>query len=388
MRIVDIRKLDAELRALVAGERRKLVEFLRRLDVLDRERAYCEFNCGSTWEYLTRELHLCEGTAAGRVTSMRLIRRFPRLEAELESGRLNPSQLLVLAPALTEANFEGLVREAAGLTKEKTKELVVAVRPRAVPADGIRKLPRPAAAATASAVPVQVNSLCPDIVGEALVLTAPAAASVAQSRPPDRGAIEPTAKDDFQFRAHMDTATKHLFDQLAEVVSHAIPDRAPARLLAMMVRDSLEVQKRKRGLLQPTRARRPAPAKEPTPGIRQPVSAEVRRQVLERDGNRCTHVSHDGERCPVTEGLEMDHIEGALVTGSSTADELRVRCKPHNHYLAMLKLGRRFMERKIAQAREARKAKGGKPPRDPTAGEEVAQYAASGCPPAPHAAAA
>ncbi|MFT3914091.1 MAG: hypothetical protein QM704_08230 [Anaeromyxobacteraceae bacterium] len=203
------------------------------------------------------------------------------------------------------------------------------------------------------------------------------------------------AKDDFQLRAHLDGETKRLFDQLAEVVSHAIPDRAPSKLLAMMVRDSLEAQQRKRGLLKPMRARKPAPAKSPTPGVRQPVFAEVRRQVLERDGNRCTITSHDGERCPVTDGLEMEHIEGALVTGSSTAEELRAWCKPHNGYLAVLKFGADFVDRKIEGAREAKReakrasgsgeegseaseaANGDGTPRDPVAGETVAEYGAA-----------
>ena len=422
MRNPKVMKLHGEIGELVTGERLDLVEFLRKVDALDRERGYCEFNCGSTWEYLTKVWHLCEGTASARTTAMRLLRRFPRLEAELASGRLNPTQLLVLAPVLTPANFDELVGKAAWLSKRKTLEVVVAIQPRVVPADGVRRLPRAssldAATATATvtdtvaasitdvaAVPVQVNSQHPDVVTAALVLTAPVSppSSVALRRP-DRGSIEPVAKDTFQFRAHMDDETKRLFDQLAEVVSHAIPDRAPAKLLAMMVRDSLEAQKRKRGLLRPKHARKPRPARAPTPGIRQPVAAEVRRQVLERDGNRCTITSHDGERCPVTEGLEMEHIEGALVTGSSTAEELRAGCKPHNGYLAVLKFGPEFIDGKIAAAREERDAKreakgedgvegagsetsDDDTPRDPVAGETVAEYGAAGPPAAAFAAA-
>ncbi|MFT3917674.1 MAG: hypothetical protein QM704_27405 [Anaeromyxobacteraceae bacterium] len=419
MEIAAIKRLDAELRAMVADERRGLVAFLRRLDVMDLERAFCEFNCGSAFEYLTKQLHLCEGTAAGRVSSMRLMRRFPRLEAELESGRLNPTQLLVLGPVITPANFEELVSAAAGLTKEKTKELAVRYQPRAVPADGVRRLPRPvsanAATSTVAAVPVQVNPSRPDVMdAEALALVAhlatPAAAAptvpfsltapVAAPRLPDRGSIEPVAEDDFQLRAHMDGETKRLFDELAGLLANVVPDRAPARLLAIMVRDSLEAQKRKRGLLKPTRARKPAPTKEATPGIRQPVAAGVRRAVLERDGYRCRFGEKEGHRCEATENLTMEHKDGALVTGSSTVDELLTYCFPHNLYAAFLKFGPEFMLRKIAEAREERAARrgggasdehgelGDLAPTAPVAGESVAAYGTA--PPAapPYAAAA
>ena len=388
MRNPKMMKLHEEIGELIGGERHKLVEFLRKLHVLDRERGYCEFNCGSTWEYLTKMWHLCEGTAAGRVTAMRLIRRFPRLEAELESGRLNPTQLLVLSSVFTPTNFEELVGKAAWLSKRKTIELVVAIRPRSVPADGVRRLPRVAAPAAGiqtaplaaavpdtaivtatAAVPVQVNSLCPDIVGDAnevtqaLVLVAPAVdlpvapPRVAAARPPDRGEVMPVAKDEYQFRAHLDDETKRLFDELAGLLANVVPDRAPAKLLAIMVRDSLEAQKRKRGLLKPRRARKPAPAKEPTPGIRQDVPDAVRRAVLERDGYRCRFGEEEGHRCEATDNLTMEHRDGALVTGSSTIDELLTYCFPHNLYAAFLKFGPEFMLRKIEEARAERKEK-------------------------------
>ncbi|MFT3914318.1 MAG: hypothetical protein QM704_09435 [Anaeromyxobacteraceae bacterium] len=396
MRNPKMMRLHEEIGELITGERHKLVEFLHKLDVVDRERGYCEFNCGSTWEYLTKMWHLCEGTASARTTAMRLLRRFPRLEAELASGRLNPTQLLVLAPVLTPANFEELVGKAAWLSKRKTLELVVAIQARAVPADGVRRLPResapakvadPVAVADAGtvAVPGQMNSQHPEVVTETLVLTAPTAPVVALRRS-DRGEIVPVAKDEFQLRAHMDEETNRLFEELAGLLANVVPDRAPAKLLAIMVRDSLEAQKRKRGLLKPTRARKPVPEKEPTPGIRQPVPDAVRRAVLERDGYRCRFGEEEGHRCETTENLTMEHKDGALVTGSSTIDELLTYCFPHNIYAAFLKFGPEFMLRKIEEARAEREARreGTSPdvlvdaaPPDPVAKEEVAEYGAA-----------
>jgi hypothetical protein len=79
----DIRALDAELKALASEERKGLVHFLRRLDLLDRERAYADLNCASAFESLGRELYP---------------RAYPHLE-----------------------NVDGLVQRATRLSKEKTK---------------------------------------------------------------------------------------------------------------------------------------------------------------------------------------------------------------------------------------------------------------------------
>jgi hypothetical protein len=175
-----IQALDATLRSLVADERRALTRFLRHLAVLDREQAYAALNCGSTFEYLVRELHLPEGTAWARVNAMRLIRRFPVLEAALDDGRLNSTQLVILGPILTPENVEDLVLRATHLTKAKTKELAVSIQPREVPADGLRRLPgpvaRPAPASLAVPAPA-VDANAPSVTQPDVACLGPAPAS-------------------------------------------------------------------------------------------------------------------------------------------------------------------------------------------------------------------
>ncbi|MFO0584643.1 MAG: hypothetical protein U0229_20420 [Anaeromyxobacter sp.] len=395
MRNPKVMRLHEEIGELVDGERHRLVEFLRKLEALDRERGYCEFNCGSAFEYLTKVWHLCEGTAWHRVNAMRYLRRFPQLAEEIASGRINLSQLRSIGPLLTSENVDDLFSRAAGLSFKKTEELAVSIKPKVVPADGVRKLPAPKAAAVTEPAPAAVAAPAASQVDAPhepstwmgtepecppdFALTAPAALP----RRPDRGEVMPVAKDEYQFRAHLDDETKRLFDELAGLLANVVPDRAPAKLLAIMVRDSLEAQKRKRGLLKPKRARQPSAPKEPTPGVRQPVAAEVRRAVLERDGYRCRFGEEAGHRCEATDNLTMEHKDGALVTGSSTVDELLTYCFPHNLYAAFLKFGPEFMLRKIAEAR----ATSIDEPPVPVVIEEVAEYGASTVPP-PYATAA
>jgi hypothetical protein len=129
------------------------------------------------------------------------------------------------------------------------------------------------------------------------------------------------------------------------------------RIFDQMLDDSLEKHGKRLGFVEPKRPRKPAPPRPPTPGVRVPVLLAVRRAVLKRDGYRCTGIGPDGERCPCTERLEMDHINPAKETGSSTVDDLTTRCRTHNLYRAMLRYGRAYVERRMEEERRARQAR-------------------------------
>ena len=275
MNFADIQALDHRLRTRVAGERSSLVAFLRDLDVFDREQAYAELNCRSTFDYLVGRLHFCEGTAWARVNATNVVRRFPRLEAALVDGRLNPTQLIVLRPVITDENVDDLVRRAAHLSKRRTEELAVSIQPRAVPAPGLRKLPTPA--------------------------PRPAPRGKPRSR------LEPVAAERWQWRHVLEAKRKEKLDRLRGYLAHKIPDGDLDKVFDQMLDDALEKHGKRLGYVEPEwpRSVKEKPA---TPGKRAPVPLAVRRAVLKRDGYRCTSVSPDGERCPATEQLEMDHL--------------------------------------------------------------------------------
>lgn len=57
--------------------------------------------------------------------------------------------------------------------------------------------------------------------------------------------------------------------------------------------------------------------------------APTRRAVLERDGHRCTHVE-DGQRCPATTDLHVDHRLPLSRGGSDDMGNLTTLCSFHN----------------------------------------------------------
>ena len=371
--------LDAKLRSISVVERKNLVSFLRDLDLLDQEHAYVALSFTSTFDYLVRRHHLPEGTAWRRVNAMRLIRRFPVLESALEDGRINTTQLGILAPLFTAENVDELLRRATHLTKAETKELAVSIRPKQVPADGLRRLPTPA---PRPAYPSPLPANAPGGPSPVMVLRIPEPTGqpVLVAQPLARSIIEPVAKDRWQWRVGLDGERKAKLDTLRGYLGHKIPDGDPQKIFDQMLDDSLEKHGKRLGFVEPKHPRKPPPPKPPTPGKRAPIPRWVRRAVLKRDGYQCTEFGPDGERCPCKDRLELDHRDPANVTGSSTVDDLTTKCRAHNLYRAMRRYGIDYVRRRIEEARREREARRSAkaPSNPPTCCEPVAPWGARG----------
>jgi len=379
--------LDATLKAQAADEQTRLVDFLHNLDILDREHAYAGLNCGSAFEYLVRVLHYAEGTAWDRVNAVRVMRKFPQLEAPLRDRRLNTTQLLVLGPVLTPENVQELIERATRLSKTKTKELVVSIRPKEVPADGLRKLPT--ASPRLAVAPPSDASSGPCLDRALRNDNSPATPAVQGAlvpgsdpgpRPLGRSFIEPVSKDRWQWRVGLDAGRKAKLDTLRGYLGHKIFDGDLQKIFDQMLDDALEKHGKRLGFVEPKHPRKPSPPKPPTPGKRAPIPRWVRRAVLKRDGYQCTESGPDGERCPCKDRLELDHRNPANVTGSSTVDDLTTKCRAHNLYRAMRRYGIDYVRRRIEEARREREARRSAKAASntPTLCEPVAPWGAGG----------
>ncbi len=87
---LDSHALALRLSELAGEEREVQADFLLHLAVFDARRAYLEAGHSSLWSYCLEVLHLREGAAGRRIGAMRVLTRFPCLEAALREGRLSP----------------------------------------------------------------------------------------------------------------------------------------------------------------------------------------------------------------------------------------------------------------------------------------------------------
>jgi len=345
--------LHAQLRSLVASERRELVRFLLLLDAFDREAGYFEFGRPSLWMYLLKDLGLRESVAARRIAVMKLLRQFPQLDAPLADGRLCITTIELLAPLMTPENVDEVVRMGANLTKEETLRLRAELQPREPPREGIRRLPTAVAALSLAAPAPEVPP--PEVIAPA---AAPSEAPPLALLPPPRPRIvvEPCTPELDSMRVTIDVAFRERLGKARDLASHRNPKGDLYRVLFDALGAYIEKLEKDRGLATPKHPRPSKPPPAPTPGERAPISDETRRIVWARDGGRCQRRGPDGEICGSTFQLELHHRDPAKVTGSSQPEDLELRCKPDNRYEANVVFGKETIDRIILEKQRARRA--------------------------------
>ncbi len=348
---LDSAALSRRLSELAGHEREIQADFLLHLSEYDVRRAWLEEGFGSLWDFLTRALHYREGAAHRRIKAMRVLRRLPHLADAFRDGRLCLTTAALLEPVLTEENAADLVARAAFKSKADVEHLVVSLQPRSAPKDGIRKLPvrceapnvAPLLAAPLLAAPV--SDTAPERPSAALQTPSPARA------PEARPVIRPVAVDTYSLNVKIDADLKREIDQLTELLSHKIPNGDLMAVLREAVHCAMEKHGKRRGAVEPARKvkktspERSATAAAPAPGFRDPIPAEVRREVWKRDGGCCAWIGPDGRRCCSRWKLEIDHIHPAALGGPSTIDNLRLLCAAHNQLHAEQTFGRAHMAR-------------------------------------------
>jgi 5-methylcytosine-specific restriction endonuclease McrA len=190
-------------------------------------------------------------------------------------------------------------------------------------------------------------------------VTQPAVAATASSSAPEPGRLIPIAAGRYELRATIDQATHDKLRKLQALLSHAVPSGDLAEVLGRAFDAAIQAFEKRRYAKRAARADdtdvRPA-RKRPSKSARH-IPADVRRAVHERDGARCSFVSATGRRCEETRFLQFDHILPLARGGTSTVENLRLRCRAHNQYEAERMFGAGFMAEKRASARGAASAR-------------------------------
>jgi hypothetical protein len=335
---------DAELlantRGLIGRSNQVLAALLAHLGEVEARGLHRTRACSSLYAYCLYELRLSEDEAVRRVTAARLVRRFPELLDAVAAGELHLTGLLMLGPHLTRENLRDVMARAKHRTKKELAKLVRLLDP----------LP---------SVPARIEALGPALTGavppnpswaEQVASFCPSRELQPGDRPGDwvdqddlsaparqEGRIEQPLRFKVQF-----TATEEHIDLL---------ERAAALLSNRGERDGIEeihlralralvetLEKRRYGAPQRVSEvpAKPQPAARPS----RHIPARVRRAVFERDGARCTHMDAVGERCRETHHLELHHLVPFARGGQHTAENVALRCAPHNTCAAELDFGR------------------------------------------------
>jgi hypothetical protein len=229
----------------------------------------------------------------------------------------------VLAPHLTSENHATVLAEARHKTKRQVEELAARLTPRpAVPAT-IRKLPEPKAP----------SGLVNAAQEEIFIATSPA---LVAAPPPKPAEVTPLAPERYKVQFTVTRETHDKLRRLQDLLRHTVPNGDPAVIIDKALTLLLaEVERAKLSATEKPKAPRPA-----TPGSRH-VPAAVRRTVWKRDGGRCAFVGTNG-RCRETGLLEYHHVMPFAEGGSTSVENVELRCKSHNAHEAVQWFGPRL----------------------------------------------
>jgi hypothetical protein len=152
--------------------------------------------------------------------------------------------------------------------------------------------------------------------------------------------VAPISPGRFALQVTIDRRTHDLLKRAQELLAHAQPGCDVSQVLERALLELVQrLESRKHGATDTPRVRRASLDTRYIP-------AEIKRQVAERDRDRCTFVGTQGRRCEERSMLEYDHALPVARGGRSTVENLRLRCRAHNQYEAECAFGAGFMRAK------------------------------------------
>ncbi len=328
--------LVAEVNRLARCERDAMLRLIVHLAEFDARRLYLGAGFSSLFVYCTDVLGLSEQGTYNRIQAARAARSFPIIFELLGDGAINLTTVRLLAPHLTRENHQELLNAARGRSKREVEELVARRFPQPDVPSSVRKLPAAKSSAPSLvALPMSSIESMPESAGLTEVPASSPPATAAPPSPPARPPlVTPLAPDRYQVRFTASAQTREKLRRAQDLLRHAVPNGDVAEIFDRALTALLEKLDRKK-LAETTKPRASRPA---SPSSRH-IPAKVKRAVRHRDGDRCAFVGTSGRRCNARALLEFHHVKPFGVGGDATAENIQLRCGPHNRYEAELYYG-------------------------------------------------
>jgi hypothetical protein len=260
----------------------------------------------------------------------------------MASGAIPLTAVRILAPHLTAENHEAVLARATGCGRRQIDALAAELAPRLDVVSSVRKLPTPPPVPSAAATPLELPS-----AGEA---STPAPPALTATRP----IVQASAPERYRVQFTIDEETHDMLRRAQDLLRREIPSGDPAVIFHRALVLLLErVERDKLG-----RTARPRPAPVIRPGADKPYRSRhmpnaVKRETWNRDGGRCTFVAPGGTRCTETVFLEFHHLRAFANGGSTSTENIALRCRRHNQYEGELEFGPRKTTRDREASRDA-----------------------------------
>lgn len=245
---------------------------------VDRRKLYAKIGFASLYEWLTKDLGLCNATAYRKMQTVRMMQSVPAVAAQIERGEVTLSAVANLQKAI--ASEEKL--SSVGVALERKHELIEKI---------CGKSGREVEQILAREFPEQLKSEAP---------------------------IRAVGADANLLRIYLTDLQVDKLSKVKELCGHSDFGASWAELIEKL---SDEFIKRHDPALKAFKKS-------------EPISWRAKRlRVFRSHGRRCEYVDPtSGRVCESTHLLEIDHVQPKSCGGGDELSNLRVLCRAHNQY--------------------------------------------------------
>ena len=349
--VPDAQLLES-LEQLVVRGRGVTVELLVHFAEVERRQLHLAAAYPTMHAYATGHLHFSNSQAYDRVHAARAARKVPAILDMVADGRLHLTAVRLLAPHLDGDDPTELLAAAVHKTKREILQLIADRNPKPDAPDRVRKLPTPRSPAGSAQPDLLAGpaSHAPQLQPQPQ--PQPSVSPAPQPPKPRPTEPQPLGADRYQVQFTASATLVAKLDEVRALLGH----REPGCDLATTIERA--VDRLRDDLLKERFAVGAKPRKSSTRG-KQPrartrhVPADVRREVVARDGLRCAFVDpKTGRRCGSNQRLELEHHVPFGRGGAHDADAMSLYCRAHNQFTARREFGAKQIALCIADRRE------------------------------------
>ena len=318
LRNLSDKKLLELVTQSVVAERKATLLVLELIAEMDSRKLYLEYGYNSLFVYLTTELNYSEGATHRRITSARMLSKYPETKDMLLDARLSLTTLSMLSGKLTEENKDSLLKEASYKSKRELEDLLLSIGSGAKKKKIREKIK-----------PVVVEK---EVKDKSLLETK--AEQGFENHFSRKKIAKPVVEKRLNLSFSVPEETGELIDEAKQILSGKFPKGAKLEDLFVAGLNALVKEHRAK-----TKSLGSKKSRGSKKGSRH-IPAKVRKVVLERDKYQCSYIGENGKACCSKWDIEVDHLIPFSEGGEHTPQNLRVLCGAHHQYVTEQKFGK------------------------------------------------
>jgi 5-methylcytosine-specific restriction endonuclease McrA len=331
------RELIENLKAVCRKETEVTSELLLNLIEVDSRKLYLELGYSSLFSYLTEELRFSEPAAQRRISSARLIAKFPEAYELLLRREATLTTLSMTGRVISENNKDEMFEKIKGKSKREVEVMLAGYRPALEKRESVK--PVVVRKETSS------KKVCSPLFNlkQNSVNTAPSPEKVKEENETKEPLVE---EQRYEFKFSVSKDVFHKYQEVQALLSGKYPKGAKIEELfdellecCLDKKSPVRKAKRRERRLEKRNATRSPKNNSSTETQSRYIPKAIEEQVYIRDQGRCTFIGNNGKRCNSTHDLEFHHKKASARGGSHDVSNLTLHCRAHNALEARREFG-------------------------------------------------